>query len=422
MITELMLFLIALGAGIVFIAWNNTRRRKQEAQDRREVEDSTGKLKQELERTAGEIIGRMENHVAHLENVLDESERNRALLEGRVVELKKLLKQGEGQSGEIRDLLAKLDDASAEVDSMQRKMDVVERKLNLAIATPLPIQQPVAMPQMTMPPVNQMVPPMKPAPINPPSSITMPPIMRTPPPQPKPIESPPIPQPKPIEPTPKPQVQPKPPEQKKIPEPKLEPPKPEVEPVKNFDKILEETIAEAPKVEESARTPQPRSSILISPETKQPMKIVVGDPVKIEATRKKLNEASAKMAHTSDKEISISGEVVKQKAKSKQKKRGRSARDVRKAAVEAIRAVEKQNTIEMPPAEEPKPIVLAEKSPEVKILPERRDLKLETTDSSIIKEMLLSGMTIEEISRETGLGRGAIELIQEMTRRQLNRK
>ena len=120
MITELMLLLIVLGSGIVFIAWSNTRRRKQDALERREVEDSTGKLKQELERTANEIIGRMENHVTHLESVLEESERNRTQLEGRVSELKKLLKKGEGQSGEIRDLLARLDDAGTEIDTMQR--------------------------------------------------------------------------------------------------------------------------------------------------------------------------------------------------------------------------------------------------------------------------------------------------------------
>ena len=115
MIIELMLLLIVLGVGILVVAWSNTRRRKQDALERREVEDSTGKLKQELERTANEIIGRMENHVNHLENVLDESERNRMQLEGRVTELKKLLKKSEGQSGEIRDLLARLDDAGAEV-------------------------------------------------------------------------------------------------------------------------------------------------------------------------------------------------------------------------------------------------------------------------------------------------------------------
>ena len=73
MVTEIMLLLIVLGVAITFVAWSNTRKRKQDSIDRREVEDSTGKLKQELERTANEIIGRMENHVAHLEKVLDES-------------------------------------------------------------------------------------------------------------------------------------------------------------------------------------------------------------------------------------------------------------------------------------------------------------------------------------------------------------
>ena len=41
--------------------------------------------------------------------------------------------------------------------------------------------------------------------------------------------------------------------------------------------------------------------------------------------------------------------------------------------------------------------------------------------SDIIKEMLMSGMTVEEVARETGLGRGAIELAQQMARRQGNR-
>ena len=36
--------------------------------------------------------------------------------------------------------------------------------------------------------------------------------------------------------------------------------------------------------------------------------------------------------------------------------------------------------------------------------------------------MLLEGMSVEDIARETGLGRGAVELVQEMTRRKLERK
>lgn len=145
------------------------------------------------------------------------------------------------------------------------------------------------------------------------------------------------------------------------------------------------------------------------------MTVVEGDPVKIEATRKRLNEASAEMAQNPPEEFSAV--VVEQQEKALKKRRTRrSYRDVRKAAVEAIKAAEEFSTIDVKPAEEPvKPV-------DKKILPERRDLKLETTDSSIVKEMLLGGMSIEEISRETGLGRGAIELIQQLTRRQLDKR
>ena len=380
MVIELMLLLIVVGAGIVFVAWNNTRRRNQDALERREVADSTGKLKQELERTANEVIGRMENHINHLENVLDESERNRAQLEGRVTELKKLLKQSEGQSDEIRDLLARLDDAGNEIDTMQRKMNAVERKINLAMTTPVP--QPVAMPQMTIPPVA----PITPAPIIAP--VTPRPTVTTPPAQPL----------NPLGPISVPQIT-------RTPPPKVEPPKIEPPPIKSeFDKILEESIAAPPKPEQST----PRTSIVVSPTTKKPVKAVDADPVKIEATRKKLTEASAKLAETPPEE---SPDETQAQALRRKRSKNSRARDVRKAALDAIRQAEEIS--EPKPAARPKP---------EKILPQRRDLKLETTDTSIIKEMLLAGMSIEDISRETGLGRNAIELVQEMTRRQLDRR
>ncbi|MBQ6297212.1 MAG: hypothetical protein IJK81_05915 [Selenomonadaceae bacterium] len=412
MITEIMLLLIVLGAGIVFIAWSNTRRRKQDALERREVEDSTGKLKKELERTANEIIGRMENHVTHLETVLDESERNRTQLEGRVSELKKLLKKSEGQSGEIRDLLARLDDAGEEINSMQRKMDVVERKLNLAMTAPLPIQQPVTIPQMTTPLVPPIItPPITSAPFAPINTTSAPP----------PIEPRNIP--------PAAQIKPQPIEQKNPPpaqiKPRNAPPtqitttpaepinplgpitvQPIIRPAevedKAFDKILEKSIAEPPK---------PRKSIVLSPENKQPVTVVEADPVKIEATRKKLTEASAKMAENPPEEPGNQAQPLQRRRRS-----SRSARDVRKAALDAIKAAEQTS------ATAEKPLEVPRRKPEKEIMPERRDLKLETTNSAIIKEMLLAGMSIEDISRETGLGRGAIELIQEMTRRQLARR
>lgn len=397
MITELMLLLIVLGVGIVFIAWSNTRRRKQDALERREVEDSTGKLKKELERTANEIIGRMENHVTHLENVLDESERNRTQLEGRVTELKKLLKKSEGQSSEIKDLLARLDDAGEEVESMQRKMELVERKINLAMTTPLPVQQPVTIPQVPL-----FTPPMNPTPI---TQTMTPPITPI---TPAPIKSPEI---KPTPPPVVPKLEPKvPPPIKPTPPPQVtttpaEPLNPlgaitvtsTIRPAtKDFDKILEETIAEQP--------PPVRKSIVLSPETKTPVAVVEADPVKIEATRKRLTEASAEMAKASSEEFEDN------QAKSLKKKRrgSRSARDVRKAAVEAIKAAEQNSAVETKTAPRETP-------PAPKVKPE-------ATDSSVIKEMLLAGMSIEEIARETGLGRSAIELVQRLTRRQLERK
>ncbi|MBR4153697.1 MAG: hypothetical protein IKT98_12185 [Selenomonadaceae bacterium] len=464
MIIELMIMLIVVGAGIVFVAWSNTRRRKQDALERREVEDSTGKLKQELERTATEIIGRMEKHVTHLESILDESERNRTQLEGRVVELKKILKKAEGQSGEIRDLLAKLEDAGAEVDTMQRKMEKLERRLNTVMSTPLPvqqpiqqsIQQPVTIPQMTTPLVNPLIPQMTTPITAPPISqmttpITAPPIpsMTTPitaPPIPQmttPITTPPVP---PInKPTtqapvalppiaPKPVATTTPATVTKVtttpPAPPMNPLGPITvtsvlrtsskveEPDKDFDKILEESIAEKPKREER---PQARESIVLSSKNKQPVKAIEADPVKIEATRKRLNEVSAEMAAHPPEDIS--DEFDPKDLKKKRPKKIK--RDVRKAAIEAIKEVEKQNEVKAAPVAEPKKVIPLEKPKSLdkkEQLLERRDLKLETTDSSIIKEMLLAGMSIEDISRETGLGRGAIELIQEMTRRQLDRK
>ena len=123
MITELMIILTVVGAGIVIFVWTGSRRRRGENFEQEEVAESTAKFKQELENTANEIIGRMENQATHLENLLDDSERNRTQLEGRIAELKKLIKRSENQSGEVRDLLSRLDGAVEDVDAMKRQID-----------------------------------------------------------------------------------------------------------------------------------------------------------------------------------------------------------------------------------------------------------------------------------------------------------
>ena len=118
MITELMIILIVVGAIIIFVAWTSARRRKNDEDDRRDAEESTEKFRKDLEKTANEIIGRMEEQAARMEKLLKESEKSRAQTEGRVAELKKLVKTTELQAAELRKFLARLEDA---VDDLNEK-------------------------------------------------------------------------------------------------------------------------------------------------------------------------------------------------------------------------------------------------------------------------------------------------------------
>ena len=427
MVTELMLILIVVGAGIIFIVWTNSRKRQRNEQDKREVEDSTTKFKLELEKTANEIIGRMESQAAHLENLLDDSERNRTQLEGRVMELKKLLKRTEGQSTEIRDLLARLDDAVEDVSEMQKQMDAVERKINAAINVKIPpppvlnsmpqiLSQPLINPLMqTPPPVN---PATNAAPVTPPpvinplqSPITPPQILRTP--------SPAAPTPPPVEP-----------------------------PQEEFSKVLEKSMAEENlQPDEPVPVPRPpdRNSIVLSREIKQPAKAVEAEPVRIEPGRRRTTRQTV---------TKLPESIAERQARVLAERQHRGAEKVppvevlepvqpappvitertakiREAAVAAINnAVEKENTVEveLSPVEElqsnekiqslkTKAATLGERQPPPE--PPKFD---SNPDSANIRDMLLAGMTVEEIAKETGLGRGAIELVQQMARRQLERK
>ena len=230
MITELMIILIVVGAVIIFIAWTSARRRKNDDDERRDAEESTEKFKQDLEKTANEIIGRMETQAARLEKLLNESEKSRTQLEGRIAELKKLSRKIDEQSIDLRNLTARVNS----------KFDNVEQRQ--------PARQPVKSP------------------------ITPPPISITP-------------------------------------------------PTQNFSKILEQSMTEP--------APPKRSE-----------QITKAAPVR------KISEMPAKLTPAQS-EFENSG------------------------------------------------------------------------DSSVVREMLMDGMTVEEIAKETGLGRGAVLLIQQMMRRKV---
>ncbi len=155
MITELMLITTAVGAAIVLLVWISNRRRKSKELERKEVADSTERFKKDLETTANEIINRMEGQASQIENLLDDTTRDRTQLEGRIAELKKLLKKSEGQSTEIKDLLARLDEAVEDVSLMQRQIELIERKLQAVQKLPPPNPQPqIEPPTVTVKPAE----------------------------------------------------------------------------------------------------------------------------------------------------------------------------------------------------------------------------------------------------------------------------
>ena len=119
MITELMIILIVVGAIIIFVAWTSARRRKRDEDDRKDAEESTEKFKQDLQKTANEIIGRMEEQAARMEKLLNESERSRTQVEGRIVELKKLIRRVELQESELKNFLERLENAVDDVNAVR---------------------------------------------------------------------------------------------------------------------------------------------------------------------------------------------------------------------------------------------------------------------------------------------------------------
>lgn len=401
MITELMLILTVVGAGIILVVWTNSKKRKRVEMDRQEVAESANEFKVELEKTANEIIGRMETQANHLESLLDDSERNRAQLEGRVTELKKLLKRTENQSTEIRDLLERLDDAVEDVDAMQKQMDAIEKKINSALNAQIPknpvlgnVPQivptpPIINPLMQTQPITQTV--AQPV-INPiPAQVVTPP----------PIIQPPV--------TP---VQTPPPVVEKVAE--------EKKPPEDFSKVLEKSMQEESPAPKPARVPAPpdRNSIVLSREIKTPAKVVAAEPVKIETPRKKF-EPTESIAERQARAL------AERQTQKKSATSGRSA-EIRKAAVAAIKnAVNNETTIDIPPSTEE-----LKTTERLQALKERAENIADKVPESVpvkpenvnIREMLLSGMSVEEVARETGLGRGAVELVQQMTKRQLERK
>ena len=409
-----MIVLIAVGAGIIFIVWLNSRRRHNNELDQQEIEESTNKFKQDLENTANEIIGRMQEQASNLENLLDHSERNRTQLEGRVTELKKLLKKTEGQSTEIRDLLARLDDAVDDVNLMQQQMDLVERKINAAIN--MPVQ---AVPQMVPPPLlNSMMQAqpalqqtmarqqMPPQPLNPRQSTLVPSIMLK---TPQAVQA-------------AAQMAQVPPESSE-----------------EFAKVLAQSMGAG--VRQSVSQQPDQNSVRLAQKTNRQVRMVNSPPVQVggNATTNPSTQSGPTLSSLERRSRLLAERLSAMKGGSstpapapqgKPIQTGIStaqSTDVRRAALDAISRVSTNRSVNnsaqdtssnanpagtySPPRKTPQPATNSQTAAQT-----------QANETAIIKSMLLAGMTVEEIARETGIGRGAIELVQQIMRLQLGRK
>ena len=349
--------LIAVGAVMIFVVWNQSKKRRQNVEERREVEESTGKLKQELEKTATEIIGRMESQVSNLEDLLDESEKNRTILEGRVAELKKLLRKSEGQSTEIRDLLAKLEEASDTVEDLQRKLEAAEKKVSMQMS--MPMQMPMPVPSPVMPMTTPMMTPM------------MSPMMTVPP---APLPN--------------------------VPSPISPPP------------ILSSRQSTNPTANVNPNTLKPSSTKTTSDTAK-----VSNDSQK--EVKKTIKEAEDSESNEFAKVLQKSMTGEKTEVKPAVKTTDRRSILVPSKSSQRINVIPSEQAVKI---ESQRRNALKSASSTQKNVNGKVESRENISDSAKIKNMLLEGMSVEDIARETGVGRGAVELVQEMTRRKLERK
>ena len=76
-----------------------------------DMQYATQQLKQELERTGNEITSRLEQHVMNLEQLIHEADQRKNILEGRIVELRELVKLGDEQMDALHTLRSEIVEA-----------------------------------------------------------------------------------------------------------------------------------------------------------------------------------------------------------------------------------------------------------------------------------------------------------------------
>ena len=108
MVVEVMGLLIVAGAVLVLFVRYQSRKSQQQVLEQKDMEDSTERLKQELERSGDAIIQRIGSHVDRLEHMVRETDEKEDLLARRIAELQGLRQGIQQQLAEGRLLQQRL--------------------------------------------------------------------------------------------------------------------------------------------------------------------------------------------------------------------------------------------------------------------------------------------------------------------------
>lgn len=105
MVTEILGLLIVVGTLLVLLMRYLTKRQSQPQVDQQEIQQSTVRFKEELERSGDAIVARLGNHVSHLEELIREADARSAMLEAKLVEQRRLEEELSDREESVRLLL-----------------------------------------------------------------------------------------------------------------------------------------------------------------------------------------------------------------------------------------------------------------------------------------------------------------------------
>lgn len=135
MVTEILGLLIIVGAGIVFLVRWQMHRTQRPKLEQREMQVSTARLKEELQRSGDAIVNRMSTHVSQLEKLIKDADERAAQLDSRIAACRRLEAELELRSAEL----------------LQRAQQTVASARIAASAARQPLSQPTMQSQTAAP-------------------------------------------------------------------------------------------------------------------------------------------------------------------------------------------------------------------------------------------------------------------------------